>query len=219
MNAVLNYAVKYCGLPKNPGKAAGSIGSSKTRKMDFWTHDEFKRFIAAVDNPCHVVLFNILYYGGLRCGEALALTPADVDMQKGIISVTKTYHRMNRKDVITTPKTEHSNREVPIPAFLVQQIGQYISRLYGISDKDRLFPMINARRPLKRACARSGVKQIRVHDIRHSHVSLLIELDFPAILIAERIGDTVQMVNTVYGHLYPNKHGAVADRLQELVSN
>ena len=44
-------------------------------------------------------------------------------------------------------------------------------------------------------------------------------MGFPAMLIAERIGDTVEMVNNVYGHLYPNRHEEVADRLQALVSN
>ena len=64
----------------------------------------------------------------------------------------------------------------------------------------------------------AGVKRIRTHDIRHSHVSLLIELGFSPLLIAERIGDSVDMVNNIYGHLYPNKHNEVADKLQQLVS-
>lgn len=54
-------------------------------------------------------------------------------------------------------------------------------------------------------------------DLRHSHVSLLINMGFTPQLIAERIGDTVQMVNSVYGHLYPSKHEEVADRLNQLI--
>lgn len=68
-----------------------------------------------------------------------------------------------------------------------------------------------------RYCELSGNSRIRIHDIRHSHVSLLIDMGFTPHLIAERIGDTVEMVNKVYGHLYPNKHYEVADRLNQLI--
>ena len=220
LNAVLNYAVKYYGLPRNPGTTAGVIGSTKSRRMDFWTHDEFKQFIAAVDNPRHLILFNILYYTGLRCGEALALTPADIDLEKGTISVAKTYHRMNGRDIVTSPKTPNSVRVVPIPPFLGEMIQGYMQRIYELQTTDRLIPLAYdaIHGPMRRACDKSGVKKIRVHDIRHSHVSLLIELGFSPMLIAERIGDTVQMVNNTYGHLYPNKHEEVAAKLQQLVS-
>ncbi len=96
-----------------------------------------------------------------------------------------------------------------------------MKRLYGLKPSDRIIPLIDCsvRAALKRECLKLGVKQIRVHDLRHSHVSLLIDMGFPAMLIAERIGDTVEMVNNIYGHLYPNRHEEVADRLEQLVSS
>lgn len=220
LNAILNFAVKYYSLPKNPCQVAGLIGSSKPKRMDFWTHDEFKTLIATVKNPTHYVLYNILYYAGLRCGEALALTPADIDFEKKVIHITKTFHRMRGKDVITSPKTSNSIRTVPIPNFLCDQIREYIDGAHKKKNASRLIPLANTsiRVSLNQECERAGVKQIRVHDIRHSHVSLLIELGFPTMLIAERIGDTVDMVNNIYGHLYPNRHEEVADTLQALVS-
>ncbi len=98
LNAVLNFAVKYYGLPRNPCSVVGSIGSNKTDRMDFWTLEEFKAFITRIDNPMHNTLYSILYYSGLRCGEALALTPADIDLEKKVIHVTKTFHRFHGKD-------------------------------------------------------------------------------------------------------------------------
>ena len=189
--------------------------------MDFWTFEEFKAFIADIDNPMHNTLYSILYYSGLRCGEALALTPEDIDLDKKVIHVTKTFHRFHNEDVITPPKTKNSIRSVPIPGFLCIQIRDYMNRLYGLKSSDRIIPLIDCsvRAALRRECAKSGAKQIRVHDLRHSYVSLLIELGFPAMLIAERIGDTVEMVNNIYGHLYPSRHEEVADRLEQLVSN
>lgn len=221
LNAILSFAVKYYGLPRNPCSVVGSIGSSKADRMDFWTLEEFKAFIACIDNPMHNTLYSILYYSGLRCGEALALTPADIDLDKKIIHVTKTFHRFHCEDVITAPKTKNSIRNVPIPAFLRDQIQDYMKRLYGLKPSDRIIPLIDCsvRAALKRECSKLDIKQIRVHDLRHSHVSLLIDMGFPAMLIAERIGDTVEMVNNIYGHLYPSRHEEVADRLEQLVSN
>lgn len=72
-------------------------------------------------------------------------------------------------------------------------------------------------REIHRGCIATGVKRIRVHDIRHSHASMLIELGFAPLLIAERLGhENVQTTLETYAHLYPNKHKEVADRLQDI---
>lgn len=220
LNAILNFAFKYYGLLRNPCKTAGPIGRIKADRMEFWTSEEFNAFIEHVPDITLRTAFETLYYTGLRCGELLALTLGDVDLEKGIVSVTKTYHRVKANDVITSPKTAGSFRTVTIPPFLVDRLMNYTRRLYGAGPQDRLFPTTRSKlvTAMKNGCAASGVKRIRTHDIRHSHVSLLIELGFTPLLIAERIGDSVDMVNNIYGHLYPNKHSEVASKLQQFVS-
>ncbi len=68
---------------------------------------------------------------------------------------------------------------------------------------------------MERLCKISGVKRIRVHDLRHSHVSLLIELGYRTHAIADRIGDTPEMVDKTYAHLYPNKGVQIARELDK----
>ena len=167
-------------LQRNPCSVAGSIGSNKADRIDFWTLEEFKSFIACIDNPMYNVLYNILYYSGLRCGEVLALTPADIDLDKKVIHVTKTFHRLHNEDVITAPKTKNSVRSVPIPGFLRGQIGDYMKRIYGLKATDRIIPLTDRslRAALKRECARSGVKRIRVHDLRHPYVKSTTKIIF-----------------------------------------
>lgn len=220
LSIIMNYAVKYYHLPQNPCRTAGPIGKKEAHRVDFWTQQEFKNFIEHVSNPQYAMAFNILYYTGLRVGELLALTRADVDLEAATLSVTKTYDRVSGNDIITTPKTSNSIRTVTLPPFLVKYLADYINRLYDIQPTDRLFPFTRdtLKRAKKKACTVSGVKFIRTHDIRHSHVSMLIDLGFSPLLIAERIGDTVDMVNNIYGHLYPNRHREVADKLQDVVS-
>ncbi len=221
LNAILNYAVKYYDLPKNPCKVTGSIGKAKAGRVDFWTPEDFNSFIAKINDITLTVAFNTLYYTGMRCGELLALSIKDIDLKAGTISISKTYHRHNQTDVITSPKTTGSTRLVTIPPFLTDCLKEYINKNYGIGPEDRLFQITRYKLGicLKDACEASGVKPIRIHDIRHSHVSLLIDMGFSPYLIAERIGDSVDMVNNIYGHLYPNKHSEVASKLQDLVSN
>lgn len=101
----------------------------------------------------------------------------------------------------------------------MEQLKSYCSRIYGLTPGDRVFTFTKSliRGTMKRCADVAGIPFIRIHDLRHSHVSLLIDMGFSAHLIAERIGDTVQMVNNTYGHLYPTKHQEVADRLEQLI--
>ena len=122
------------------------------------------------------VIMKIFFSFYLTKAEMLALTKEDVDFQNNQISITKTYYRTERRDIITTPKTEQSVRVIDIPQFLTKEIEMYVSRCYGLPDNERLFPIVAeaVQHKLKRACVKSGVKPIRVHDLRHSHVAYLI---------------------------------------------
>ena len=122
------------------------------------------------------VIMKIFFSFYLTKAEMLALTKEDVDFQNNQISITKTYYRTERRDIITTPKTEQSVRVIDIPQFLTKEIEMYVNRCYGLPDNERLFPIVAeaVQHKLKRACVKSGVKPIRVHDLRHSHVAYLI---------------------------------------------
>ena len=73
--------------------------------------------------------FQILYWCGLRVGELLALTPQDIDFDNKVIRITKSYQRLEGKDVITDPKTPKSKRNVSMPDFLCDELKDYISEI------------------------------------------------------------------------------------------
>lgn len=94
LSAIFNYAVKYYDLKGNPCTKAGSIGKSRAEEMSFWTIDEFRQFVDCImDKRQSYMSFMILYWTGMRLGELLALTPADIDLDKHTISITKSYQR------------------------------------------------------------------------------------------------------------------------------
>lgn len=219
---IFNYAVKFYDLPENPCAKAGTVGKGETSEMQFWTIDEFRTFIEGLsDRKPAYMAFTMLYYTGLREGELLALTPADINLTASTVSVTKTYQRIHRQDVVTAPKTTKSNRVVTLPDTLCAALEQYMGEMGPESLDERLFPYTKdfLYREMRRACEKTGVKRIRVHDLRHSHASLLVEMGFSPLLIAERLGhETVQTTLNIYSHLYPNKQAEVAGQLNGIMS-
>ena len=149
------------------------MGKSKVGEMDFWTGEEFKKFIDSVMNKrLSYMAFMTLYWTGMRLGELLALTPKDVDLEKRTISITKSYQRLGRKDVITLPKTPKSRRVITIPEFLAADIKDYMDSLYDLQEDDRRFPITKyyLEHEMQRGIKKSGVKRIRLHDLRHPYV-------------------------------------------------
>ena len=217
LSAIFNYAVRYYDLKSNPCAKAGSMGKSKAEEMDFWTGEEFRKFIDSVMNKrLSYMAFMTLYWTGMRLGELLALNPKDVDLEKRTISITKSYQRLGKKDVITPPKTPKSKRVITIPEFLAADIKDYMDSLYELQENDRLFPITKyyLEHEMQRGIKESGVKRIRVHDLRHSHASMLIELGFSPLEIANRLGhEKVETTLNTYAHLYPNKQTKLAERL------
>ena len=146
LSAIFNYAVRYYDLKSNPCAKAGSMGKSKAEEMDFWTGEEFRKFIDSVMNKrLSYMAFMTLYWTGMRLGK---------------------------KDVITPPKTPKSKRVITIPEFLAADIKDYMDSLYDLQDDVRLFPITKyyLEHEMQRGIKESGVKRIRVHDLRHPYV-------------------------------------------------
>lgn len=161
-------------------------------------------------------MFEILFWTGCRIGEALALTKEDIDFNSNQLHISKTYYRINGKDIITTPKTEQSVRTIDIPEFLKEEIQEYTNRLYGYTKKERLFPVVAeaVQHKMKRNMEKADVKKIRVHDLRHSHVAYLIHQGVQPLIIKERLGHRdIKITLNIYGHLYPSEQRKVAEML------
>ena len=220
MSAMMNYAVNFFNLPENPCRKAGPMGGNEQKEMDFWTKDEFRQFMQYIERPDTELAFMLLFWTGVRIGELMALTPEDVNTKNKTIRINKCFYRVQGKDYVAEPKTKKSNRTVTIPAFLNTSLENYIKQR-ELKKEDKLFPFskYHLRYTIKVVCNESGVKQIRLHDFRHSHASMLIEMNCSPLLISERLGhENVETTLKVYSHLYPNKQAEVAEKLNEIAS-
>lgn len=215
-NSVMNYCVKIHNLSKNPAHSVAKMGKAKGKEMQFWTHDEYREFVKHIsDKPMSYIAYEILFYTGLRIGELLSLTGEDIDLEKRTMRINKSYQRLEGKDYITDPKTEKSNRIIDLPEFLCDELKTYMDSLYGYMPTDRIFNITKSylHKEMDRGSKLSGVKRIRIHDLRHSSVAYLIYLGFDVLQVAQRTGHEAITITYDYAHLYPSKQKVMAEKL------
>lgn len=214
LSAILNFACRYYGLQANPAARAGAIGRNEEHQA-FWTLDDFRRFAATLTEPTQIMLFYLLFWTGCRIGEVLALTWDDVG--EGSIRVNKTMSRLHGAPYVRAPKTRESIRTVNLPSFISEMLTDY-KRLTAYTGP-RLFQVTSsaAARLLARHAKQAGLERIRLHDLRHSHASMLIQAGVPAIAIAERLGHkNAQTTLRVYAHLYQSTKDEVVSVLEKI---
>lgn len=173
LSAILNYAVNMYGLNANVARKVGNMGKEVPKEMNFWTRQEYEKFAEAIaDKEESYMAFEILYWCGIRLGELLALTPEDFNLKDSTLRINKSYQRLGGKDVITDPKTPKSNRTIYMPEFLKAEVKSYLSHLYKIEPNERIFLISKSflHHEMDRGVKASGVKRIRIHDLRHPYV-------------------------------------------------
>lgn len=203
------------------------------KEMLYWTQEEFIKFISVVDDFRYRCVFSFLYLTGCRKGEACALKWQDINFEKSTVDINKTLTRAtdterltNEGEVlsenyrITTPKTDNSYRQILLPDNLLNDLQELHENstsdfIFGVNGK--FLPFQTLQHAFDRYVKLSGVKPIRIHDLRHSHASLLInkgENQLSTIyVIAARLGDNVDMIFKTYGHLFPNTQKDIIQKL------
>lgn len=224
LKAIFRFGVEYDFIEKNPFKIGTLRNKSEVKQeMTFWTNDEFEKYIHCVDDPLYYAVFMTLYFTGIREGEMAALLIKDVDFDKGTISISKTYDSVHK--VVTSPKTSSSFRTVYLTKNLIEVLKDHIEsykEFYGYDEDkilfgyDRYIPPTTLKRKHVEAIKQAEVKFIRIHDFRHSHVSLLINLGVSYMEIAKRLGHSVSMVQDVYGHLFESAQIELVRKLDRI---
>lgn len=182
--------------------------------MDILTEEQFKLFISNENNNIYKFFFQILFYMGLRKGECLAIKKEDVDLNNKTISINKTYNP-NYK-IETLPKTIKSKRNLIMPEIIFNEMKNLIS---NTENDDYLFRDKIKATTLREKCQRNLknahiIKQIRIHDFRHSFASMCINKGAPIHIISEYMGHKdIYTTLKIYAHLYPNSQKILIDIL------
>ena len=227
-----DFCMIYYGIEKNIAKIIGNFRNDDIKKIgNIWTIEEFEKFIQVVDNPIYKCLFNLLYFTGLRMGEALALTFNDIDFLNNQILINKTTTRFFNKNkrIITNPKTKKSIRKISIDSNLKNEIlklKDYYIIKYNNSQKNyyifggiKIIPPTTLTRYKNNYCKIANVKQIKIHEFRHSHACLLFNHDVTIDEISYRLGHAnISMTTNIYLRYLPKKENKVIETLNSLRS-
>lgn len=215
---IFKFAVENYNLPSNPCPSNQSFG--KVNKiLNYWTIDEFRTFASALRKPHHIMEFYMLFWTGMRCGELLGLTWDDIDFDSNSISIVKSYYRLERADHFTPGKTDNSRRIVIMPQFLSDMLKDF-KRMSAYAS-NRVFDVTKSAidHQFNRTIAKCGVKKIRLHDLRHSHASLLINnAKFQPIEVADRLGHSDASITLkIYSHFYEKNRSELANKLNDIL--
>lgn len=229
---ILSGFLEYCSIYYNFDKSIISrVGCFKPKyeedKSDFYTIEEFNTFIKGIEEEVYKQFFTLLFYTGLRPGEAMALQFKDLD--NGYIKVTKTMSSHGKRE-ITTPKTRSSIRNVKIDTQLEKSLlslkDLYISKgityypnLYIFGGNKPLSPSSINRRKIK-ACEKMEIRPITLHQFRHSHATLLLNNDIVVTEVSRRLGHSkVSTTLDIYSHTDLTQEKRVFDTLNSLRFN
>ncbi|MEI7668350.1 MAG: site-specific integrase, partial [Erysipelotrichaceae bacterium] len=198
--------------------------NEESKDMQVWTPYEFHKFISVVEDKSDALVFQLLYWTGMRKGELMALKFENIDLEKNEIHIRHNYDYRNH--MLTSPKTTNSSRDITMTKQLKKLLEEYINHYSGLACFSKNNFLIGIDKPLSTTtlerkknyyCKLAGVNKIRIHDFRHSHVSLLIDMKQQVFTIAKRLGHSPDMVNNTYGHLFKEAQIRMADDLSALI--
>lgn len=227
--SMLGYAAKMKYLQSNPFildyvRPVKTL-ENKEKKMTVLDINQFMQFVNVVDRYQDEVLYNLLFFGGLRVGEALVLRIEDFDPETGKLTINKT---LSNTGTITTPKTSESNRVITLNKALCAMISKLIESYANFDELspkrfifgyDKPMPYYTLYFRHEVYMKRSGLPRFKIHSLRHSCVSTLISLGIQPLQIAKRTGHSVKMVTEIYGHLLDKDDQMMAESMEKLKSS
>lgn len=185
-----------------------NIESEKKQKIDVWTTKEFKKFINCVDDKIYHTLFNLLFFTGMRKGEALALKFKNIDNNYIYVTSNLTKEYFNGRRLELNPKTKKSIRKIRIDFKLKHELTKlrkyYITHFDNFNENffvfggNKAIATTTLERKKNNYCKIAKVKQIRIHDFRHSHATILYNNKVKIKYIQNRLGhaDVSTTINT-----------------------
>lgn len=203
------------------------------KEMQIWELEEFVKFQATIDDIVWKTFFMSLFYSGCRVGEILALSDNDVFLDNGVynLRISKNVSRKtvnpDQPYVVSAPKTPSSNRVIALPGVMTEQLNKYIeykkaNNITGtfLFGGDHPIPQTTYGRYFQNYTNAAAVKKIRIHDLRHSHASMLIHLNVPITAISKRLGhSSIDMTLKKYAHCYSDSESVILNAIDNAVSN
>ena len=227
LNSMFNYAERYYNIPNQLKKVEKFRRLEPKREMQIWSPEEFSLAMQHVDNFEYKTYYTALYYTGARKGEMLATYWEDWDFQNKTLSINKSVSNKatGASWIVTTTKNASSVRKIRINDKLIDMLKQLkeIKLNNGTLGKftfgtDSPLPQTTVCRYFSNAAKKANVKQIRIHDLRHSHASLLISQGVSIVSVAKRLGHSgIEQTLNTYAHMMPTEEDNLIKKLDSVL--
>lgn len=203
-----------------PFKTPGAI----KKEMDFYEPQEFFQYISVIDDLRDKCLFETLYYCGLRRSEARGLQWRHIDFKNHTLTIAQQVLNLAGNNAssswyIASPKTESSNRTIPVPEVLLKDLAELKKSNERFSKFKQTWFVFGDDVPItyhqiysrnNNYCKKAGLRHIRIHDFRHSCASALISASAPITAVSNYLGhsETTETLET-YTHLVKKDYANV----------
>lgn len=222
--ALLKQLFEFCkieyGFESNPVDNVKRVKKySNDKRVKYWTIEQYQQFYNCLRSETLRVLFNIIYWSGLRIGECLSLTPANFKPYKICIKksteTTKEYGELEDE-----PKNEYSKREVEIPRTLYMQIMNYIDTIYDVSPNTKLFGQYTScairNQIYYHGIKKLGLPKASTHTLRHTYASMLYSTSHDITVVAKQIGHgNINTTLKYYAHMIDGEDRNAVDNLEK----
>lgn len=233
LSEALEQAVRQDELARNPAKLVDPPRPARP-ELSTLTVDSVPRLLsAAAQSEYHQVLLTAIFTGA-RVGELLALQWRNVDLDNATMTIVATLYRMAGAWHLKEPKSARSRRQVALPTAVVAELREHKLRLEAeraalgtvVAPTDFVFCRVggeplhgrSVKRALDKALEDSGLQHVRVHDLRHTHASLLVQAGANPKVISERLGHgSVAFTLDTYSHIMPGMQQSAVSAFEALV--
>ena len=233
LKKIFDTGVRKSLLDKNPVENLRKLPINK-KTITFWSVEEFARFrkLITKEEKSYEIFFTLAFFTGMRMGEILALNWHDINLLTNTIHVTKTAYFLNKRNYINSTKTRAGTRYITINNKLANMLRDWkqeqttllkefiddIDNLQVIQSSPISITKNMIDKKFKQILSRNNdIKKIRIHDLRHSHASLLINQGEDYLVVKERLGHaSITTTIDTYSHLYPSKQKSLANKLDDI---
>lgn len=200
--AFLSWADQRYDLPNHFSKIKKPKRRTPKTEMQFWTEAQFEQFIKVVDDPTYRTLFTMLFYTGRRKGEILSLSPSDIKGDKITFNKSVSRKTLDGSAYKITSTKADKTQTLPVSRQVQAALKAYEPQEPFLFGGEHPIHENTVAHRFQKYCKDADLEPIRIHDLRHSFVSLLIHKGANLMVVADLIGDTVEQVMKTYGHLY-----------------
>ena len=216
VRSVFHYAADIYGIsdPSVVLKSFKKPISATSETMHVWTVAQFDQFLCAVENPLYALFFETLFWTGMRRGEAIALQKTDLTGNELYIHGSMKHY----KNGINPPKNSSSIRTITLDDQLVRDL-QPLMAIDGpfLFGGETSLSISEIQRQFTKAISRSGVPHIRIHDLRHSHATILINAGVNIVAVSKRLGHaSIEQTLKTYTHLLQSTDQQMMEEIKKL---